>query len=107
MLSYHNKMTRKYTFNFSSEKNRKLIQERTISFEEIISAIENDGILDVIEHPNSQKYANQKMYVVKFNNYAYLVPFIKENDKSIFLKTIFPSRKAAQKYLKKEESHEK
>lgn len=47
------------------------------------------------------------MYVVKFNNYAYLVPFIKENDKSIFLKTIFPSRKAAQKYLKKEESHEK
>ncbi len=50
-------MIKKYIYNFSSEKNQKLILERGISFEEIISAIESNCILDVIEHPNSQKYA--------------------------------------------------
>ncbi|WP_341790930.1 hypothetical protein [Rickettsia endosymbiont of Gonocerus acuteangulatus] len=40
------------------------------------------------------------MYIVKFNEYAYLVPFITEVDGTTFLKTIIPSRKANQKYLK-------
>jgi len=48
-------MTKKYIYNFSSEKNQKLIQERNISFEEIISAIEDNCILDIIEHPNPTK----------------------------------------------------
>ena len=100
-------MIKKYIFNFSLEKNQKLICERNISFEEIISAIENDSIVDIIEHHNLQKYANQKMYVVKLNDYIYLVPFIIEDDYTIFLKTIFPSRKATQKYLKKVGNYEK
>jgi uncharacterized DUF497 family protein len=107
LLSYHKFMTRKYNFNFSLEKNRKLIKERNISFEEIISAIESDCIIDVIEHTNLQKYNNQKMYIVKFNDYIYLIPFVIENDGTIFLKTIFSSRKATQKYLKKDKSDEK
>ncbi|MDR0329440.1 MAG: toxin [Rickettsia sp.] len=100
-------MIKKYIYNFSSEKNQKLILEREISFEEIISAIESNCILDVIEHPNSQKYANQRMYVVKFNHYIYLVPFVTGDDGIIFLKTIFPNRKATQKYLKEVKSYEK
>jgi len=100
-------MTKKYIYNFSSEKNQKLIQERNISFEEIISAIEDNCILDIIEHPNPQKYSNQQMYIINFNYYIYLVPFVNETDGTIFLKTIFQSRKATQKYLKKDKNYEK
>lgn len=89
-----------YTYDFSREKNQKLILERNISFEEIISAIQNDCLLDIVEHPNSEKYYNQKMYIVEFNHYVYMVPFVVQEDGTIFLKTIFPSRKATQKYLK-------
>lgn len=89
---------------FSPEKNLKLIEERNISFEEVIVAIENDQVLDVLEHPNKKKYGNQKIYVIHMNLYVYLVPFITEKNGNIFLKTVIPSRKAKQKYLK-EDSH--
>ena len=100
-------MTKEYNYNFSSEKNSKLIQERQISFEEVIAAIENHCLLDVTAHPNAAKYLNQQMYIVELNNYAYLVPFVTEDDGTIFLKTIIPSRKATQKYLKGVIEHEK
>jgi uncharacterized DUF497 family protein len=99
-------MSKQYNYNFSSEKNQKLITERNISFEEIIAAIEDDFLLDIIEHPNGQKYSDQRMYVVELNRYVYLVPFVTEEDGTIFLKTIFPSRKATQKYLKEIRSYE-
>lgn len=38
-------LPKKYIFN--NEKNEKLKKERGISFEDAISAIENDGILDI------------------------------------------------------------
>ncbi|WP_232048144.1 hypothetical protein [Rickettsia conorii] len=63
--------------------------------------------MDIIEHPNPNKYSKQKMYIVKFNEYAYLVPFIIEVDGTVFLKTIIPRRKATQKYLKIGKSNEK
>lgn len=87
-------------YTFSIEKNLKLKQERDISFEEIIAAIENDQLLDILDHPNTEKYANQKLYVVQAKTYIYLVPVVKEKNGSLFLKTIIPSRKAVQKYLK-------
>lgn len=61
--------------------------ERGIGFEEIIGAI-NNGVLDVYDHPNIQLYPNQKIYVVEALNYAYLVPFVKE-EKYIFLKLLY------------------
>jgi hypothetical protein len=39
------------------------------------------------------------MYAVKLREYVYLVPFVEEQAKGIFLKTAFPSRKATKKYL--------
>ena len=57
------------------------------------------GLLDTIEHPNKEKYASQQFYVVDVEGYIYLVPFV-EHGKHIFLKTIFPSRKHTQRYLK-------
>jgi len=85
-------------FAWNMEKNAQLISERGISFERMVYHIENDGVLDVIKHPNASKYPNQKMFIVNVMNYAYLVPFV-ENESAIFLKTIIPSRKATKEYL--------
>ena len=72
-------------FTWSEEKNKKLIQERAISFEEIVFFIEKGNLLDILEHPNKQKYKNQFIFVVRIENYVYPVPFI-ETKKEIFLK---------------------
>ena len=65
--------------------------ERGTSFEEIISSIEQGGLLAVLQHPNQRKYPNQRIWVVKVREYAHLVPFV-ESESEIFLKTIMPSR---------------
>ncbi len=43
-------------FDWNEEKNRKLKEEMDISFEEVINAIENGGLLDEIANPNKEKY---------------------------------------------------
>ncbi len=86
------------SYNWDEEKNKKLIKDRNISFEEIVFFIEKGHLLDILEHPNKQKYDNQNIFVVRIENYAYLVPFT-ENNKEIFLKTIIPSRRATKKYI--------
>ncbi len=86
-------------FNWDSEKNEKLKQERGISFEEIVCCIEKGAIIAVEKHPARP---NQKLYVLKIDNYAVVVPFV-ENKDEIFLKTAFPSRKYQKKYGIKEE----
>ena len=85
-------------FNQNKDKNQQLQQERGISFDNIIQAIEQGNLLDVIKHYNPDKYPNQKIFIVKMDDYAYLVLFM-ENDLEIFLKTIIPSRKMTKKYL--------
>lgn len=88
-------------FDWDNEKNEQLKRERGISFEQIVFLILNDYILDILEHPNKMKYSGQKLYVINVDDYAYVVPF--EDRKEVrFLKTIFPSRKFTQKYLRGE-----
>ncbi len=70
-----------------------------ISFEEVIEAINEGRLLAKVKHSNQNKYPNQWMFVVNIQDYVYLVPFVEDEEK-IFLKTIFPSRKATTKYLK-------
>jgi len=88
-------------FRWNHEKNESLKVERSISFEEIVLAIEADGLLDELRHPNPDKYPNQFVFVVALDDYAYLVPYVEEVD-YYFLKTIIPSRKATRDYLLKE-----
>ena len=57
-------MLNKPCIDYSLDKNLQLKQSRGISFEEVVSAIEENRIIDVIEHPNNRKYSNQKMYVI-------------------------------------------
>jgi hypothetical protein len=87
------------TFSWSDEKNALLKAERQVSFEEVVLYIEMGCLLDVLEHPNQEKYKGQKVFVVRVDDYVYLVPFI-ETAKEVFLKTIIPSRTATRKYLK-------
>ncbi len=75
-----------------------LIRERGISFEEIVFHIGKGDVLDLLEHPNPERYPKQRVYVVDVEGYAYVVPFV-EDEVEVFLKTIIPSRKATRDYL--------
>jgi len=85
-------------FNWDPEKNWQLIEERGISFEEVIFHLQTNGLLDDIRHPNQEDYSHQRIFVVAIEEYAYLVPYV-ESEEDIFLKTIIPSRKATKQYL--------
>jgi hypothetical protein len=80
--------------NWSAEKNEILKHERGICFEEIAFLIESGQIIGIEENLG---HLNQKIYVLEIENYAFIVPFV-ENDKEIFLKTAFPSRKYTKRY---------
>jgi hypothetical protein len=84
--------------NWNTEKSQWLNESRGISFEDLVFHIEKGDVLDDYVHPNQQKYSGQRVIVICFDNYAYLVPYV-ENEEELFLKTIIPSRKATEKYL--------
>lgn len=86
--------------DWNEEKNEILKKERGISFEDIKIAVEVGNVLDTYDHPNQKLYPGQKIMVVELDNYAYLVPYVRDEEK-VFLKTIIPSRKATRKYLKR------
>ena len=90
-------------FDWDIKKNAQLQEQRDIGFEEVVIAIEEGNLLDIIEHLNKKKYPQQKLFVVNINEYAYLIPFV-EDEKKYFLKTIFPSRKMTQKYIMKKKT---
>ncbi|MEI6533367.1 MAG: toxin [Candidatus Roizmanbacteria bacterium] len=87
-------------YDWDKEKNKKLKIERSISFEEVIIALEVDGLIDEINNP-SKNFPDQKVFVIQIFNYLYYVPFVKKSDETIFLKTIIPSRKILKKYMNK------
>ena len=92
-------------FDWDNAKNAKLRTERGIGFEEIVFHIERGDLLDILEHPNPDRYAGQRIFVVRREDYVYLVPFV-EDEQTIFLKTIIPSRKATKHYLGEEPDDE-
>ena len=83
---------------WSPEKSLSLKAERGVSFEEVLSAISQGGLLAVLDHPNRARYRRQKMLVVRIRDYAYLVPYV-ESEYAILLKSIIPSRKATRDFL--------
>lgn len=85
-------------FDWDNAKNAKLRAERRIGFEDVVFHIERGDLLDILEHPNPERYAGQRIFVVRRENYVYLVPFV-EDEHTVFLKTIIPSRKATRQYL--------
>ena len=86
-------------FSWDNEKNELLKNNRGVCFEQVVLLIERGEVLDTIEHPNQERYPGQKIAVVMIDAYAYLVPYGEQNG-GIFLKTIIPSRKATNKYVR-------
>ncbi len=87
------------SFFWDEEKNKKLKEERGISFERIVISIEEGHIVDILENPNKEKYKNQMILLIDIENYIFCVPCIFEKNGDICLKTIFPSRKYISLYL--------
>jgi hypothetical protein len=86
---------------WKEDKNELLKKTRNVSFERIILAIEQKNIVDVIEHPNREKYRGQLFILVEMNQYVYVVPaHISPSGEECHLKTIYPSRKYTDKYLR-------
>ena len=77
-----------------------------MSFEHVVVAVETGGLLDMTDHPNMARYPHQKVMIVAINSYAYLVPYVEEEE-HYFLKTVIPSRKATREKLEKGEPNAK
>ncbi len=85
------------TYTWNEDKNNLLKNsDRKISFEEVVFALKNEKLLDVISSPTRK---NQDCMVLNIKDYAYIVPFVQEGD-TLFFKTIYPSRKHTKFYLK-------
>ena len=67
-------------FRWHGAKNERLKRQRGVSFEAVVLSIAGGGLLDILEHPNPVKYPDQKMFVVRIGEYAYLVPFVETAD---------------------------
>ena len=89
------------SINWNTEKSVALKASRGICFEDVVFFIERGEILDDYLHPNQKSYPGQRIMVIVVADYAYLVPYV-ENEEELFLKTIIPSRKATQQYLGEE-----
>jgi hypothetical protein len=77
-----------------------LKRERGISFDQVVLHIGQGDLLDILEHPNPQKYPGQRILIVRLEEYVYLVPCLEMED-AVVLKTIIPSRKLTKQYSRK------
>ncbi len=77
------------------EKDRWLRKTRGISFQEIADHILSGDYIEILENPSRE---GQEVFVLKIKEYIWAVPFMVEEDKSIFLKTAYPSRKLFRRY---------
>ena len=82
---------------WDEEKNKILKQQRGVSFEDVLLALQDERFLALEEHPNQDKYPHQKIFILLLNEYVHIVPFVESKDE-IFLKTIYPDRKYNKKY---------
>lgn len=88
-----------FSIKFSEEKNELLKAKRGISFEDAISHIQNGDLLADKEHPSSSR-KGQRIYIIKINNYAYVVPYVINIQKNeIFLKTVYPNSRYTKQYI--------
>lgn len=86
-------------FLWSEDKNLYLQLTCGIGYERIVVAVGEGKLLAVLEHPNRKKYANQFIMVLNVEGYGFCAHYVETEDEDYFLKTIFPSRKLAERYL--------
>ena len=88
-----------FNVEWDQEKSDELLLTRGVSFDDLAPLIMTGALLDDLPHHNQQRYPNQRVFVVPFRGYAYLVPYV-PNPNGAFLKTLYPSRKATRDYLR-------
>jgi hypothetical protein len=86
-------------FRWNPDKARELLAECGVLFEQVVVAIEGGGLLEVLAHPRTKKFPNQRLLVVSWDSYAHLGRYVEEPE-CFFLKTVIASRKATREYLK-------
>ncbi|HTK03382.1 MAG TPA: toxin [Alphaproteobacteria bacterium] len=89
-------------FGYDPDKNRWLLENRGIGFEEVIEAIDSGvKIVEDVNHFNKTKYPNQRIFILRIRNYIFMVPYVIDRKRNVkFLKTIYANRKLKKKYLK-------
>lgn len=93
-----------FSIKFNDEKNQLLKFTRGIGFDEVLISIQSGNILDDLKHPALDR-SNQRIYLIKVENHVYVVPYVINKSKhEIFLKTIYPTRKYTNYYLKGEKN---
>lgn len=91
-----------FEIEYSEEKNELLKRTRTVCFDNVVDALKNNGFITVIEHRNKKRYPNQKVLVVRIEQYIYAVPYVFDKKRNVvFLKTMYPDRKLTKSYLNK------
>ena len=68
-------------------KNSRLKKTRGVSFEDLIK---KGKIIKIQKHP---KRTSQKIMLIEYKKYIWVIPYIKDASGTIFLKTLFQSRK--------------
>ncbi|CAN5210898.1 hypothetical protein BH09PAT2_BH09PAT2_10210 [soil metagenome] len=86
-------------YEYDEEKDEILKNIRGLGFEDIIDAIDTGYLLADIKNPKTI-YPHQFILAVQVGKYVYAVPYVyDERSNSVFLKTIYPSRKLTKSYL--------
>jgi len=78
------------TIKWNILKSERLKRTRGVSFEEIIGS----KFIAVKKHPSKNK---QHIMLFKYKRYIWIVPYV-EDAGTIFLKTLYPSRKYTKRY---------
>ena len=94
----------KMKFEWNPAKNETLKKERNISFEKVIFHLSQGDVWKTTDHPDQVKFPGQRLYFVVIENYVYIVPHVL-GDKTIFLITIIPSRKATKLFNMEQEEN--
>ncbi len=84
--------------HWNDEKNAALHERYGFGFERVLVALTEGDLLEDRTHANADRYGHQQQFIVRIDSYAWIVPFVQSED-GIFLKTMFPSRKATRRYL--------
>ena len=88
-----------FNIEWDQEKSDALHRDHGVSFADLEPLIRAGILLGERPHHNQARYPNQRIFVVPFRGYAYIVPYV-PNANGAFLKTLYPSRKATRDYLK-------
>lgn len=91
------------TFDWDPAKNRKLKENRGVSFESMVVHLGRGDLWKVADHPNQDRYPGQQLFFVVMQDYVYIVPY-EERGEVIWLITMIPSRKATRERRKEIEN---